>query len=734
MKKTIIMLLMVLLMIGSFVPISKADNPVIKDQFSADPAAIVHDGKAYLYTGHDEAAINGDFFVLKKWSIYSSSDLSKWKLEGYMPRTEFEWATGESAWASQAIERDGKFYWYVTVDNSDQNAPGFALGVAVSDNPAGGFKDAIGGPLVISTDTENPENMGSDSWDDIDPTVYIDDDGQAYLYWGNTHLYYAKLKENMIELDGHIHKVDIENMPGTFTEAPFLHKYEGKYYLTYAMNYPEELVYAMSDSPTGPWEYKGKLMDTLDGSGTSHQAVLQFEDEWYFIYHTAALPTGGNYRRSVAIEKLNYNHDGTIQKITPTASGISDSSFSLKSYHDQNRYVRHLNGDLRVDPVDNNSLDSRWHTVDGLANNGEDFISFQSENKPGFYLVRNGSDIELKKHDGTDSFKEAATFKKVPGLADKNWVSFQALNDEDLYLYQRDNFTFGVNTVASAEQNGRATFELAEADVTEVVLDKTSLTLEEGTSSTIHAKVTPNTALNKKVSFYSSNSDVVTISESTYDAKTGETSITLKGKTAGSTEIIAVSEDGNYSAKTTVEIKKHEENPIEIKDVVISSHSKSKEINIEGILKNQSGRDVTVKVEDPNGNFAYLDQTTTNDHGSFAFDFKLNDEVNGVFQVSIGAADLEKVYKSSFTYTVDAPDSGDKDGPGKGNGDSPNKDKENPGDKAESPTDKHDDSKNKDGKGLPSTATSMFNYLVIGALLIVGGVVTIFMRKRKIQE
>lgn len=127
-----------------------------------------------------------------------------WELEGHLPRTEFKWAQRESAWASQAIEREGQFYWYVTVFNGD---PGYSIGVAQSNHPARGFKDALGGPLITPSMVANPEYMGTVLWDDIDPTVFIDKDGQAYLYWGNTHLYYVKLKDNMIELDGEIQHV-----------------------------------------------------------------------------------------------------------------------------------------------------------------------------------------------------------------------------------------------------------------------------------------------------------------------------------------------------------------------------------------------------------------------------------------------------------------------------------------------------------------------------------------------
>lgn len=435
-----------------------ADNPIIKDRFSADPAALVHDGKIYLYTGHDEAQINGNFFVLKEWNVFSSSDLENWELEGSLSRSAFKWAKHDSAWASQAIERDGQFYWYVTVFNGDPNEPGYAIGVAQSDHPAEGFKDAIDGPLISPSMTEDPAYMGDEPWDDIDPTVFVDDDGQAYMYWGNTHLYYVKLKDNMIELDGEIHKVEIEKMGISFTEGPWLHKYADIYYLTFAVNYPEEIGYAIGNHPEGPWEYKGKLMDKLPGSATSHPAIIEFEEEWYFIYHTAALPTGGEFRRSVSIEKMYYNTDGTIQTIIPTASGISATAYTIQTYGDEELFVRHKGMGIQANPMKEGHLDYKWHPVQGLVDDGENFVSFQSENKPGFYLKRKGQNVIIAKHDGTDDFKEDATFKITQGLADKTWSSYHSYNDENLYIILDEDDKLRLRENSAVDEYETATF------------------------------------------------------------------------------------------------------------------------------------------------------------------------------------------------------------------------------------------------------------------------------------
>lgn len=289
-------------------------NPVVTYKYLGDPAALVHDGTLYIYAGHDECPPPQQYYLMNKWCILSTKDMKTFTEHSYkMQAKSFAWAKGE-AWASQVIERNGKFYWYVTVEHKD--IPGKSIGVAVADSPVGPFKDARGSALVTNDMTTEYTKIG---WDDIDPTVFIDDDGQAYLIWGNTQCYYAKLKENMTELDGPIVPVDLPR----FTEAPWIHKRGEWYYLSYASEFPEKICYAMSKSITGPWEYKGILNELAGNSNTNHQAIIEFNDEWYFIYHNGAInPHGCGFRRSVCIDRLYYNPDGTMQRIIMTTEGV----------------------------------------------------------------------------------------------------------------------------------------------------------------------------------------------------------------------------------------------------------------------------------------------------------------------------------------------------------------------------------------------------------------------------
>jgi len=288
-------------------------NPIITHEFTADPAAMVYEGQVYLYTGHDEAPKNTNRYVMHNWLCFSSADMVNWT-EHKIPLTvkDFSWAK-DDAWASQVIERNGKFYWYVAVEHA--TIPGKSIGVAVADNPLGPFKDARGSALV----TNNMTTEKKHAWDDIDPTVMIDDDGQAYLFWGNGICYYAKLKANMIELDGPIKSIVL---PG-YTEAPWINKHGAWYYLSYAQGFPEKIGYAMSRNVNGPWDYKGIINEIPGNSNTNHQAIIDFKENTYFIYHNGALvPDAGSFHRSVCIDYLYYNKDGTIKRVIMTSEGV----------------------------------------------------------------------------------------------------------------------------------------------------------------------------------------------------------------------------------------------------------------------------------------------------------------------------------------------------------------------------------------------------------------------------
>jgi beta-xylosidase len=299
---------------AAFISPLRAANPIITNVFTADPAALVYQDTVYLYTGHDVAPNTVEGYRMNDWLCFSSTNMVDWMPHGSpLAATNFAWAKGD-AWASQVIERNGKFYWYAAVEHATIH--GKAIAVAVADRPTGPFTDARGSAL-ISNDLTTAVKI---SWDDIDPTVWLDDDGQAYLIWGNHQCYLAKLKASMTELDGPIQTVDLPK----FEEAPWIHKHDGLYYLSYATGFPEKTAYATAPKITGPWTYRGLLAELAGNCNTMHQAIIEFKGRAYFIYHNGGLPpNGGSFRRSVCIDYLYYLPDGTIKRIVQTTEGVS---------------------------------------------------------------------------------------------------------------------------------------------------------------------------------------------------------------------------------------------------------------------------------------------------------------------------------------------------------------------------------------------------------------------------
>ena len=199
-------------------------NPIIRDKFTADPAPLAVGDRLYLYVGHDEAQ-RDEMFNMREWLVYSTTDMRHWTDHGPIMRvTDFKWAK-KDAWASQAIRKNGKYWFYAAVEHDDAH-PGKAIAVAVSDRPTGPFVDAKGSALITNEMTPK----GTHSWEDIDPTVLTDDDGTTWIAWGNRQCYIARLKPNMIEIDGPITEIT----PPHFEEGPWLHKRGELYYLTYA--------------------------------------------------------------------------------------------------------------------------------------------------------------------------------------------------------------------------------------------------------------------------------------------------------------------------------------------------------------------------------------------------------------------------------------------------------------------------------------------------------------------
>lgn len=286
-------------------------NPIITHKFTADPAVLVVNDTLWLFTGED-AGPDLKGYTMRNWCVFSTTDLQNWTEYPIPLRiSDFEWARSRGkAYASHVVLRNGKYYWYVSTN-------GLGIGVAVSERLEGPYKDALGKPLLTNKDCFTSKH----SWACIDPAVFIDDDGQAWIFWGNRECYYAKLKDNMTEIDGEVKQVKFKGFD--FTEAPWVHKYKGKYYLTYATGFPEKISYAMADNIEGPYEYKGILNEIAGNCTTNHQAITEYKGKWYFFYHNGAKTGGGGASRSVCIDRLYYNKDKTLKRVVMTSEGVS---------------------------------------------------------------------------------------------------------------------------------------------------------------------------------------------------------------------------------------------------------------------------------------------------------------------------------------------------------------------------------------------------------------------------
>jgi hypothetical protein len=315
-----------------------SQNPIICDRYTPDPAPYVHGDTLYLFVDHDENQTVNNYFTMKDWLLYSTVDMVNWTYRGtpLTSATFSAWAKQDNdCWASQCIERNGKWYWYVTATIKGEAYPG--IGVAVADSPAGPYRDPIKKPLVKG-------------WFKIDPTVIIDDNDQAYLFYGNNMLWYAKLTKSMTAITGGEKEVKTKdenafgpykgyNDDGTpktnFEEASWIYKRDGKYYLEYAAGgVPEHWAYSTADKITGPWTYQGKVMGEAQNSFTIHGGSVEFRGHHYMFYHNGKLPGGGGYKRSTCVEEFTPNADGSLPFINFTTKGV-DPIQTLNPYEQQ---------------------------------------------------------------------------------------------------------------------------------------------------------------------------------------------------------------------------------------------------------------------------------------------------------------------------------------------------------------------------------------------------------------
>ena len=290
--------------------LEQVNMPLFQTKYTADPSPLVVGDTLFLYTSHDaspedipdENEKSSAGFFMYDWLLWSTTDMVNWTEHGAVASLkDFPWRSRENgAWAIQTVERNGKYYLYAPLH-------GHGIGVLEADSPYGPFKDPLGKPLV----------WDQSNWYDIDPSVYTDDDGQAYMYWGNPHTFWAKLGNDMTSLTSGVSK--LPHIPN-YQEGPWFYKRNGHYYLGFASTCcPEALGYAMSDSPTGPWEWKGYIMKPTPRDRGNHPGICDYKGHSYVFgqnYDLMHLETFEHHeRRSVSATEITYNADGTIQEV-----------------------------------------------------------------------------------------------------------------------------------------------------------------------------------------------------------------------------------------------------------------------------------------------------------------------------------------------------------------------------------------------------------------------------------
>lgn len=308
---------------GEGFPREPGANPLFTDRFTADPACLVSGDRIYAFVGED-CASPGAWFSMPHWVAYSSDDMINWTCHGPVLRAaDFPNANPYGAWAAQVVEKNGKFYFYVTLD--DVRNGQHIIDVAVGDTPLGPYSPLIEDHSPLVTDDMTPSSHRPNA--DIDPTVLIDDDGSAWIAWGNGDCYMARLTPDMTAIDGELWHVGLRN----YSEGPWLFKKDGLYYLVYAADapgvQPEQIAYSTATSIRGPWTYRGLLTGPARHGFTIHPSVNEFKGKWYFFYHDGCYSLdgtpGGDCRRHVCVEELHFNPDGTIRPIQLTHEGLS---------------------------------------------------------------------------------------------------------------------------------------------------------------------------------------------------------------------------------------------------------------------------------------------------------------------------------------------------------------------------------------------------------------------------
>lgn len=300
-----------------------ADYPIVSYRYLADPGALVYEGRVYLYCSNDDQNPVEGSYKMRSIVCVSSSDLKNWTDHGIVFQVPENAPWAEKSWAPSPVERDGKFYLYF-------GNGGSGIGVSKSDSPTGPFVDPIGQPLITP---QTPGVLPAENLWLFDPMTFVDEDGQAYMYFGGNgenNMRIIKLNDDMISVDGSATRFTVPY----FFEASWMHKHNGKYYFSYSTN-PRNgmrIDYMISDNPLTGFVYGGVVsLQPPNNNNNNHQALFEFKGKWYQAYHNRTvaaqedIPAG--FRRNLCLDQIFYKEDGSIETMVNTIDGVAQLEY-----------------------------------------------------------------------------------------------------------------------------------------------------------------------------------------------------------------------------------------------------------------------------------------------------------------------------------------------------------------------------------------------------------------------
>ena len=534
----------------------KPANPFVTSIYTADPSARVwEDGRLYVYPSHDMYPARG-CDLMDRYHVYSTDNMVDWRDEGeILGSDDVEWGRSEGGfmWAPDCVYKDGTYYFFYPHPSGNGSDPEtgwnatWKMGVATSKFPTKGFEDQ--GYVTYKDADGNTQPYAGYAL--IDPNVFIDDDGRAYLYiGGGGKAFVGELNDDMMTLKGEPQQ--IEGLTD-FHEGTWVFKRNGIYYLTYPDNQgPDNCMrYATSYSPLGPWTNRGIYLEGT-GSGTSHGSIAEYKGKWYAFYHNAAIGAGN--LRSICVDELFFNEDGTIQMVKQTQTGVEAVGPRVEPSPDMTTYEAEdavldggavlgsdleASGDKVVKDLYKAGSSVTFQNVDGGEKGGRATISihYAAPEKAKFQLSVNGEDhsyINLYETGGASFFSGVETYTVWMTPGKTNTIRFEGGNSR-VFLDYITVTPFNDLDEAAPAPSQKTTAKISKA------WDRLTI---NSPMDDLTVTVTSPTLTNKQVTFSVSDEDALQVVNVGYDEETGVNSATVIASKEGVYTVFATTADG----------------------------------------------------------------------------------------------------------------------------------------------------------------------------------------------